>query len=79
MFSCAISPSATIAGTRSHDAIDPWARMLLKRCRSTLIMKLHRSRLKITLKLILVAFPGTTVLSTFPGNALAGAKNDVLV
>jgi hypothetical protein len=76
MFSCAISPSATIAATRSHDAIDAWALMLP---RSTLIMKLHRSRLKITLQTMLVAFPGTTLLSTFPGYALAGAKNDVLV
>jgi hypothetical protein len=79
MFSCAISPSATIAGTRSHEAIDAWALMRLKGFRSILIMKRHRSRLKSTFQTILVAFPGTRLLSTFPGNALAGAKNDVLV
>jgi hypothetical protein len=79
MFSCAISPSATIAGTRGHDAIGAWAPMLPKRFRSTLIMKPHRSRLKITLQTRLVAFPDTTLPSTFPRNALAGAKNDVLV
>ena len=79
MFSCAISPSATIAGTRSHDAIDAWALMLLERCRLRLIMKLHQSTLKITLQSILVAFAGATLLFPFSGNALVGAKNDVLV
>jgi hypothetical protein len=79
MFSCAISPSATIVGTRSLDALDAGALMLPKQFRSTMIMKLHRSKLKITLQTISVAFPGTTRVSMFPGNALLGAKNDVLV
>jgi hypothetical protein len=80
MSSCAISPSATIAARKKgHDAIDGWTPVYGKRWPSQFIVKLPRSRPRITVQSKTDGFPGGKCMSTFAENTLASLKQDVLV